>query len=78
MKQRIFETGHLYKVKMDFMSGSTLFISNEVLLFKSDGYSPYDCSFGYEFLDQPGTMKTWWLHEGLPIDTWERYFVPAA
>lgn len=75
MKQKIFEAGHRYKVTKAFASGATSFVESEVLTFESDGYSPYDSSFAYQFRDQSGATKTWWLHEDQPIDTWKQHFV---
>jgi hypothetical protein len=78
MNQKIFEPGDRYKVKLSFVSGTTSFVEKEVLTFERDGYSPYDSSFAYEFRDQFGTLKTWWLHEDRSIDTWKQYFGPEA
>lgn len=78
MNQKIFEPGHEYRVKANFVSGTTSFFENEILTFERDGYSPYDSSFAYEFRDRSGAVKTWWLHEDRPIDTWKQHFVPDA
>jgi len=76
MKQKIFEVGRRYRVGQTFASGASTFLENEILTFESDAYSPYDSSFAYQFRDQAGAVKTWWLHEDRPIDTWRQHFVP--
>ena len=78
MKQKIFELGHRYRVKASFMSGAMPFTLNEVLIFENDGYSSYDNSFAYEFRDESGVLKTWWLPEGKPADIWKQFFVPEG
>jgi len=74
-RRPIFEPGESVRVKSDFRLGST-FREGEVLVFQRDGYSRYDNSFVYEFLNATGELKSWYLHEDKPIDLWRDFFEP--
>lgn len=57
------------------MSGASTFFTNEILVFRLDGYSYYDNSFVYEFTSQSdGQVKTWWLHEDDAAASFEAFF----
>jgi hypothetical protein len=74
-RRHIFEVGHRYRVKQSVMSGASTFIGGEVIVFQSDGYSPYDNSFVYEFRsERTGEMKAWWLHQEKSPDCWMDVF----
>jgi hypothetical protein len=76
-RQPIFEPGRRYRAKKSFMSGSWTFIANEILSFKSDGYSRYDDCFYYAFHSETdGQEKIWLLREGKPVELWMELFEP--
>jgi hypothetical protein len=77
-RRHIFEVGHRYRVKRSLMSGASTFIKDEVVVFRLDGYSPYDNSFVYEFRSETtGEVKAWWLHKQQSSDGWKDIFEPT-
>ena len=69
-----------YRVKKSFHSGITSqFLEGEILVFQSYKYSPYDECSVYEFRNEKGDVKEWWMgDEEMPI-AWTENFeeIPA-
>jgi hypothetical protein len=80
-RKSIFTKGSHYRVKQNFTSGPSTFISEELLVFECDGYSPYDNSFVYQFRSQSDSeTKGWMLYDGSeePSESWQEYFEPLT
>jgi hypothetical protein len=77
-RQPIFATDARYRCLRAIPPGISAFEFGEVLTFLSDGYSPYDGAFMYEFRSEPsGELKTWLLSETSPTSSWKDYFEPV-
>jgi len=77
MRNQIFRKGRSYRVKQSVMSGASIFVAGEALVFLQDGYSHYDDCFVYEFHSQrDGKTKGWWHHQDQAETSWQRVFEP--
>lgn len=71
MRRTLFNANSRYRVKRNFMSGTSTFIAGETLVFESDGYSWYDNSLVHQFRsERDGERKVWFLHEDKSAESW--------
>jgi hypothetical protein len=77
MCPQLFTKDARYRVRVATPSWEASFVAGEILIFVSAGYSHYDECCMYEFSDESGNVKTWWLPRGDSGEKWRDFFEPA-
>ncbi len=67
-RAHLLKPGQRYRVTRDVPPGLSSFAKGEVLTFKDAGYSRYDSSYFYSFLDGSGGLKSFALHDDRPTE----------
>jgi hypothetical protein len=70
-----FQVGHRYKALLAARTWDPEgLVAGEEVVYQRSGYSRYDNCSIYCFVNDTGALRTWWLHDDEPLDSWRQVF----